>query len=413
MNEDESFQLFCQKATGRDHREEAFLEKSKLAINYAEGLPLALCVLGSFFCGRNADEWEKALDMLKKESDNHMHEILKIGYGALTPEEKAIFLDIACFFNMWRIDEVTQILDSCGFDATIGICSLIRKSLVDEVEIGNSKYIKMHTLIQDMGRSIVQEEYPDHAERCSRLWSAVEIDEILENNKAINVSHQGTDATEGVVLPNSFQRIQKIWNSTAFSTMKSLRMLIISCNIEDLSPSLEVPGKLKVLHWDGYPLKTLPSSTNLDEPVCLKMRCSKTELLSFESRMDNLKFLDLSYSKGLIEIPNFLSGSYAEWKSHRLNADSWASISIKTFSVTILGTKIPSWFQSQKTLRLDEEDESSIIEDVPSSVRLLARKGSKIGEAKISSPPLDLVWADWEANMLEFIKGLQPTSLEI
>ncbi|XP_054815683.1 TMV resistance protein N-like isoform X2 [Prosopis cineraria] len=299
MNEDESLQLFSQKAFGRDHPEEAFLEISKLVINYAEGLPLALHDLGSLFCGRSVHHWEKALGMLKKDSDNQIFEILKISYATLKFDEKAIFLDIACFFNMWKIDEVTQILESCGFHATSGIRSLIEKSLLVEVEIGNSKYIKMHNLIQDMGRSIVLKEAPNHVEMRSRLWLAEEIDGVLENN-------MGTDATEGVTWSNNRpDRIQKKWIPNAFSKMRSLRLLIISCNVDLPLGLKDLPCKLKVLQWYGYPLPTLPRGIQLDQLIYFKMQNSEIKQLGPGCSMDNLKFLDLSHSKHLIETPDF------------------------------------------------------------------------------------------------------------
>ncbi|XP_054816800.1 TMV resistance protein N-like isoform X2 [Prosopis cineraria] len=312
MNEDESLRLFCQKAFRRDYPEEAFLEKSKLAINYAEGLPLALLALGSFFCGKSVDEWESALDMLKEDSNNQIFQKLKISFDALCPAEKAIFLDIACFFNKWGINEVRQILNNCGLHAPIG--RLVEKSLVAEVEIGNAKYIKMHSLIQDMGRSIVWEESPKKVEERSRLWCAKEIDEVLAKNKGTNVTEgvvlpffdeDETERKEGVALPSSFDRIQKRWIRTAFSKMGSLRLLVISCNVHLLSGLKDLPRELKVLDWYEYPLESLPSGAKLDELIYLKLQNTKIKRLGHGCSMDNLKFLDLSHSKHLTGTPDF------------------------------------------------------------------------------------------------------------
>ncbi|XP_054816965.1 disease resistance-like protein DSC1 [Prosopis cineraria] len=274
MDENESLQLFRLKAFTRDQAadEQGLLEKSKLVINYAEGLPLALRILGSFFCGRHVGEWEKALDMLKEDPNNHVFNILKISYATLNPAEKAMFLDIACFFNIWGKYEVMQILESCGLYATIGIPSLIKKSLLDEVEVGDYKYIKMHNLIQDMVRSIVREESPGQVERRSRLWYAKDI-------------VQGTDAIEGIVFPCSYDNGITEWkpNPNAFSNMSRLRILIISCNVSLPFGLKDLPCKLKVLDWYGYPQQTLSLDAKLDE------------------LMENLKFLDFSHSKQLIE----------------------------------------------------------------------------------------------------------------
>ncbi|XP_054814887.1 TMV resistance protein N-like [Prosopis cineraria] len=302
MNKDESLQLFHLKAFTRDQADDQdLLEKSKLVISYAEGLPLALCVLGSFFCGRSADEWEKSLDMLKEDSNNQIFKILKISYDALSPKEKAIFLDIACFFNIWGKDEVTEILESSGLPATIGIPNLIKKSLLDEVEVGYSKYIKMHNLIQDMGRSIVREESPVHVERRSRLWSTEDIVQVLERDS-------GTDAIEGIVLPFSYDNGRTDWNPNAFSNMSRLRILIISSSINVCLPFglKDLPCKLKVLDWHECPLQTLPLDEEVRKLVHLRMKNSKIKRLWHGGKqMENLKFLDLSHSKQLTEAPQF------------------------------------------------------------------------------------------------------------
>ncbi|XP_054793107.1 disease resistance protein RUN1-like [Prosopis cineraria] len=299
MNDDECLQLFCQKAFRRDQPKKSFSELSKLVINYSNGLPLALCVFGSFFSGRRGIEWEDALDMLKKYSNNDVFKILRLSYVALNHVEKTIFLDIACFFNMWGKDEVTQILVSCGFEATIGMKNLIDKSLLVEIELGNIKYIKMHDLVQQMGRLIVFDESRDVVARRSRLWFSHDIDQVLNRNT-------GTKATEGVVLPFTFAKDEANWNPVSFLRMRQLRLFIISCKFNLPRGLMGFPWTLKVLHWYGYPLRDLPLNVKLYELVYLKMHNSKIKRLSHGTQfMENLKILDLSHSKDLIESPEF------------------------------------------------------------------------------------------------------------
>ncbi|XP_028757941.1 TMV resistance protein N-like [Neltuma alba] len=299
MNHDESLQLFCQKAFRRDPPTKSLLELSKSVINYANGLPLALCVMSSFFSGRRESEWEDALDLLKKDSSNNIFKILRLSYDALNHVERTIFLDIACFFNMWGKDEVTQILASCGFEATIGMKSLIDKSLLAEIEVGNIKYIEMHGLVQEMGRLIVFDESRDDVGRRSRLWFSHDIDQVLNRN-------MGTKATEGVVLPFTFAKDEANWNPASFLQMRLLRLLIISCNFNLPRCLMGFPWALKVLHWYGYPLRDLPLNVKPYELVYLKMHNSKLKQLSQGTQfMENLKILDLSHSKYLIQSPEF------------------------------------------------------------------------------------------------------------
>ncbi|KAI9113507.1 hypothetical protein K1719_015434 [Acacia pycnantha] len=299
MNDDESLQLFCQRAFRGDPPTKSLLELSKSVINYANGLPLALCVLGSFLTGRREIEWEDALHMLKTDSNNDIFKILRLSYDALNHMEKTIFLDIACFFNRWGKDEVTRILTSCGLEATIGMKNLIDKSLLVEIELGNIKYIGIHDLVQEMGRLIVFDESRDNVGRCSRLWSSHDIDKVLNRNT-------GTKAIEGVILPFTFEKDEAYWNPTSFLRMGRLRLLIISCNVNLPRGLKGFPWALKVLHWYGYPLRDLPLDVKLFELEYLKMHNSKIKLLSHGTLfMENLKILDLSHSKYLIESPEF------------------------------------------------------------------------------------------------------------
>ena len=79
MSPSESFQLFCQKVFGSRGPEEEFLEVSRIVCDYAKGLPLALSVLASNFRGRTSvQEWQDALEMLKKDTHKAIFEVLEI-----------------------------------------------------------------------------------------------------------------------------------------------------------------------------------------------------------------------------------------------------------------------------------------------------------------------------------------------
>lgn len=87
------------------------------------------------------------------------------------------FLDIACFFKRETRDDVTKILDGCGFSSDIGISVLIDKSLVS---ISNDR-VSMHDLVQEMGREIVRQESPEEPGNRSRLLQHKDIYHVLTN----------------------------------------------------------------------------------------------------------------------------------------------------------------------------------------------------------------------------------------
>ncbi|XP_054797621.1 disease resistance protein Roq1-like [Prosopis cineraria] len=304
MDKDESLQLFSKKAFKKDHAEKDYLELSESVVAYARGLPLALKVLGSFLCKRIKDEWTDTLDKLKKNPNKDILQILKISYDGLDENEKTIFLDIACFFRGWRKDKVTQVLEDCDLNPTIGIKVLIEKALVETKDPFCEKYptLEMHDLLEDLGRDIIIRESPNPGNR-SRLWEFEDIKEVLENNKA-------SEAIQAIVMRGHYS-----WNSkkikvhpNAFLKMSYIRLLIIQ-NYDDqliLPKRLELSSALKVVCWQQFSLETLPLS--LDKIVDIEMQYSKVkQFWNATQSMEKLKHIDLRYSLNLIETPDFLS----------------------------------------------------------------------------------------------------------
>ncbi|KAI9110915.1 hypothetical protein K1719_018035 [Acacia pycnantha] len=293
MNPHESFQLFCSKAFKSGEPQEDLLHMSETVCDYAKGLPLALSVLGSFLCGRSSLlEWEDALDMLKKNQHNDILRVLELSFDALTSTEQAIFLDIACFFNGWSKKVIINILESCGFNAKIGIATLQEKSMLKDY----GGCLVMHDLLEQMGRRIVVDKSPNDVGNRSRLWSKEDIDEVMEKKL-------GTKEVQGMV---SSRCCEACWDPEAFSTLRNLRLLIVTSDFNLPYGLKYLSHALKVLHWTQYPLDTLPLGARLDKLVGLRMHHSKLKKLWNKSLCSkNLKFLDLSYSQNLIETPDF------------------------------------------------------------------------------------------------------------
>ncbi|KAI9114777.1 hypothetical protein K1719_014475 [Acacia pycnantha] len=288
----ESFQLFCSKAFKSGEPQEDLLHVAKTVCDYAKGLPLALSVLGSSFGEISSlEEWKDALDKLKKHQPNELLRVLQLSFDALDEPEKAIFLDVACFFNGWSKKVITHMLESCGFNVKIGIATLQKKSMLEDY----GDCFVMHDLLEQMGRRIVVDRSSEDVGNRSRLWYKEDIDEVMENNL-------GTKEIQGMVSSTS---CEASWDPEAFSTFRNLRLLIVTSNF-NLPHGLKcLPHSLKVLHWTKYPLDTLPLGARLYKLVDLKMRHSKLKKLWNKNMCSmNLKFLDLSYSKNLIEIPD-------------------------------------------------------------------------------------------------------------
>ncbi|KAL1146207.1 hypothetical protein V6Z11_A11G356500 [Gossypium hirsutum] len=278
LNPKDALQLFNLKAFHSDTMPKGdFIELSKHVINYAGGLPLALEVLGSFLCGRDATQWRSSIKRLERDSNKEILDKLRISFDGLEEKEKNIFLDIACFFNGEKKDFVIKVLDGCDFFPDIGIDVLIKKSLI-KIDKHN-EYLKMHDLLQEMERKIVREKCLDEP---------------------------GKQMIEGMVINNKRESSKILLNLSihAFSKMKKLRLLKVLCllNCDDLK---FLSNELRLLDWKGCPLRSLPSSFQLDNLVALLLPYSHIQQLWKGNRpLYQLKIINLEGSQNLIKTPD-------------------------------------------------------------------------------------------------------------
>ncbi|TYJ12181.1 hypothetical protein E1A91_A11G332000v1 [Gossypium mustelinum] len=268
LNPKDALQLFNLKAFHSDTMPKGdFIELSKHVINYAGGLPLALEVLGSFLCGRDATQWRSSIKRLERDSNKEILDKLRISFDGLEEKEKNIFLDIACFFNGEKKDFVIKVLDGCDFFPDIGIDVLIKKSLI-KIDKHN-EYLKMHDLLQEMERKIVREKCLDEPGKHCRLWEETDIYHILTKNILNFVLFMVIRESSKILLNLSIH---------AFSKMKKLRLLKVLCllNCDDLK---FLSNELRLLDWKGCPLRSLPSSFQPDNLVALLLPYSHIQQL--------------------------------------------------------------------------------------------------------------------------------------
>ncbi|KAK8329513.1 hypothetical protein V6Z12_A11G326000 [Gossypium hirsutum] len=148
LDEDESLQLFCQRAFKSNYPTGYRLELSKMVLSVADGNPLAIKVVGSSLYGKDKTYQESTVKKLKQVPNPDIHKLLICSFDALDCEEKDIFLDIACFFKGENRDDVTRIMDAC----------------------------------YQMGWNVVCKESPLEPKRRSRLWIPNDIYDVLIEN---------------------------------------------------------------------------------------------------------------------------------------------------------------------------------------------------------------------------------------
>ena len=148
-------------------------------MNYTNGLPLVLKVLGSLLFRKSMDAWKSTHDQLKVEPNSNIVDILKISFDGLMDTQKQLFLDIACFFKGKDKNCIGDILESCGYYPHYNLAVLIDKSLIFINEMGT---LWMHDLLQEMGKEIVRRESPKEFGGRSRLWLNEDVLHVLKNN---------------------------------------------------------------------------------------------------------------------------------------------------------------------------------------------------------------------------------------
>ncbi|XP_039167431.1 disease resistance protein RPV1 [Eucalyptus grandis] len=263
------------------------------ALHYADGLPLALVVLGSYLCGRREQEWASALNKLDKSPDKTINDVLKLSYDGLEDCEKEIFLDIACFFKGKSIQYIMEVLNSCDFDTTIGVQVLVEKSLITK----EMAIVHMHDLIQLMGMDIVKQECHDDLGRRSRLWLCEDVRDVLSGD-------MGTDSVKAIVL--DLPTIEAISiGPDAFTNMRRLRLLIMINVHSSFQGPIYLPNNLRWFQWPECPFSILKFPPGPKKLVKLDLCKSNIQVVVDQFKdFKNLKFLCFRECLSMVCMPN-------------------------------------------------------------------------------------------------------------
>ncbi|KAJ4880346.1 LRR-like disease resistance protein [Raphanus sativus] len=225
--------------------------------------------------------------------DGEIASILKFSYDSLCDEDKRLFLHIAIFFNGENFDIVEGCLANCFSDVRHGLHVLTEKSLISKF-LGE---IEVAKLLVELGRKIVREQSVNEPGKRQFLTDASDIAEVLSDDRADSSSVIGFTV-------GTFQEIT--WTSErAFERLSNLQFLrILGKGVNPRSMN-HISQKLRVLIWHKFQMPCFPSSFNPKFLVKLKMPYSKLEKLWEETKpLNNLKWMDLSYSDCLEELPD-------------------------------------------------------------------------------------------------------------
>ncbi|CAJ1978709.1 unnamed protein product [Sphenostylis stenocarpa] len=298
-------ELFCRNAFRVNYILSEYEELAGEVLSHAQGHPLAIKVIGSSLFGRNVSQWKGALGRLKENKSRNIMDVLRISFDQLDEGDKGIFLDIACFFcSDYKEKYVNEVLNFRGFHPEYGIQVLVDKSLITT----DHGWIYMHRLLRDLGKCIVREKSPKEPIKWSRLWDFQDLHNALLDNQA-------TENLEAIVVSgDKFNRtVKPTMMADGLSKIKHLKLLQLQ--YLNFSGSLShLSNEVGYLTWKAFPFECLPQSFQPDKLIELNLSESNIQRLwTGRKPLHNLKRLDLSFSKNLVEMPDLGDALNLEW----------------------------------------------------------------------------------------------------
>ncbi|KAJ9558738.1 hypothetical protein OSB04_013352 [Centaurea solstitialis] len=350
LNQQESLQLLSWHAFKGNDPEESYEKLARKVVEYCGGNPLALVVLGSALRKQDVVEWEDTIELLQKESNPTIRQVLQVSFDSLPYEnDKELFKHIACFFIGEDREVIEAILRGGGMSSKSGFSRLIDRCLLT---VGRDNELLMHQLLQEMGRYLVRQESPEKPWKRSRLWHYEETYNVLKQEKgtakiqglAFDMKMIENDTSHGTssyrkekfgddrfnefgsfpLRHHVYDILSKIWclfawvfflgssyyhkraiKTDAFNKMDKLRLLQL--HYVQLHGSYEhFPKGLTWLSMHGFPLSYIPSNLQMEHMVALDMSYSNIRHLWKKPKMlGSLKFLILRYCHELVTVGHF------------------------------------------------------------------------------------------------------------
>ncbi|CAN0911531.1 Disease resistance protein L6 [Linum grandiflorum] len=319
MGYDDALQLFSRHAFGMDYPPQDYMALSKDFVEAAAGLPLALEAIGSHLFCKGKSFWGEKLTQFRNISPVKVQERLMIIYKELTPEEKQIFLDIACCFIGEHCDLPSFMWSDLDLYPGVVIETLRLKSLI---KIDDRMQFWMHDQYKNIGRAIVREDSRIPWKR-SRMWSNKDVLDMLRDKEGtdqleiLKVDMKGEDfeLTDDEFKKLSGLKYLDVKNGRLTGDFKDI-LPHVRCLRLDNCTSIPVDFSSKKLvglnfwrcsirdDWKGWNyIKVSPKLKVVDVSSCEDLKTAPD--LSQCRKLEHLNLQDCPEMKGELHIANF------------------------------------------------------------------------------------------------------------
>ncbi|VYS62975.1 unnamed protein product [Arabidopsis thaliana] len=313
-----ALKMICRSAFGKDSPPDDYRELAVEVVELAGNLPLGLSVLGSSLKGRDKDEWEKMMPRLRKDSDDKIEEILRVGYDRLLIDKES--------FKGMRNLQYLKIGDwSDGGQPQSLVYLPLKLRLLDWDDCPlkslpstfKAEYLVNLIMKYSKLEKLWEGTLPLGSLKKMNLWYSNNLKEIPDLSLAINLEELNLAGCVSLVtLPSSIQNAIKLRtlycsgvlliDLKSLEGMCNLKYLSVHCSrMEGTQGIVYFPSKLRLLLWNNCPLKRLHSNFKVEYLVDLTMEDSELEKLWDGTQpLGSLKQMNLSGSKYLKEIPD-------------------------------------------------------------------------------------------------------------
>ncbi|XP_056174522.1 disease resistance protein RPV1-like [Syzygium oleosum] len=296
MNFNQSLQLFCKHAFGRDYPSDDYVAISTEVVKSTGGLPLALEAIGKLLPRRRKDVWDEILKKLKQVPLNEVKRNLKISYDALDKWQKHLFLDIACLFTGFDQRVVLHLWKDSNLFPEEGLEVLQKMSLI---KIDEHNKLWMHAQLRGLGRDIFRRKCYKEREQQTWLRNHEEgLDMVMETKGTKKIEALCRKFDPQLIYCFAKEEVERLsnlrypevrvfpdnWPSNDFPANLQNNMLMLS--------------KLRCLSWHHFPLEVKITNFSMMNIVILHLwHCLYlTDIQSIEG-LASLRILKL------IEIP--------------------------------------------------------------------------------------------------------------